>query len=72
MTKIEIDGWVTSRDKHPKTGIPRLCPKCGGKLHKTDASRLCGIIFVYCVNGKLPDKDGFKLKPCMWCDIYEP
>ena len=65
MPVVEIDGWITPDNFNPKKGIPRKCPKCGGRLHKTDATRLIGIIFVYCMYGRI---DG---KPCRWCEIYE-
>lgn len=54
-----IDGWVEEGEKVKKS-IPTKCPKCGRKLNKADSSRLCGIIFVYCMNLK-----------CRYAEEYE-
>lgn len=65
MPRAEIDGWVTNDTKNPSLGVPRKCPKCGGRVSKTDAQRLLGYIFVWC-NGT-----GHKIDlPCRWCDFY--
>ncbi len=55
-----MDGWVEVGNK-PHSTIPVFCPKCNGKLSKTDASRLIGLIFVWC------DSRGHRLiEPCRW------
>lgn len=59
MIKVKIDGWVEEGEEI-KTNLPKKCPKCGKKLSKTDSSRLCGIIFVFCTNLR-----------CRWAEIYE-
>ena len=51
MSKVVIDGWVEVGEEVKKS-IPTKCPKCGKKLSKTDASRLIGIILVFCMNYK--------------------
>ena len=60
-----MDGWVEVGNK-PHSTIPVFCPKCNGKLNKTDASRLIGLIFVWC------DSRGHRLiEPCRWCDFLK-
>ena len=61
--KADLEGWVEV-GKMPTRIVPIFCPKCGRKLHKTDAGRLCGIIFVYC-NGPQLTKDS-----CRWCEEF--
>ena len=56
--RAEIEGW--SEDGTIRKTIPTFCPKCGNKLHRTDASRLCGIIFVWCSN-----------QSCRWAMEYQ-
>lgn len=57
MPKIRIKGWVEGNEQ--KTNIPKICPKCGSKLHKTDSLKLCRMLFIYCPNTK-----------CRWSEIY--
>ena len=45
--KIIVNGWLDS-DKDEYSNVLIFCPKCGAKLHKTDALSLCNILFVYC------------------------
>jgi hypothetical protein len=68
--KAEIDGWVEEGET-PKRTIPLHCPQCGKKLHKVDCSRLNGQIWVFCEHGFLPDEDGYKVKPCLWCAVFD-
>ena len=60
MVLLEISGWV--EDGEEFTNVPKKCPKCGGKLHKTDALKLCNILFVYC--------DANHLSISHWCEIF--
>jgi len=62
MVQLEISGWVENDEKY--TNVPINCPKCGSKLHKTDALKLCNILFVYCIAGELKNH-------CGWCEIFE-
>jgi hypothetical protein len=62
---LETTGWLEG-DEKPKFAIPKRCPKCGKSTHITDASRLCGIIFVYCTN-----IDILTGKPCRWCEVIQ-
>jgi hypothetical protein len=59
--ELEISGW--SEEGEDYTNVPKVCSKCGGKLHKTDALKLCNILFVYCDEGKLHNL-------CRWCQAY--
>ena len=62
MPRAEITGWVGIGEE-VKRVIPTKCPICGGKVHRTDASRLCGIIFVYC--------DATHMRISHWGKVYE-
>ena len=59
--ELLISGWAETSEDY--TNVPKVCPKCGGKLHKTDALKLCNILFVYCEENKLHN-------PCRWCQAY--
>jgi hypothetical protein len=58
VPKLQINTWIEDTITE-KNNIPKVCPKCNGKLSKTDASRECSIIFVWCKN-----------LSCRWCEIY--
>jgi hypothetical protein len=62
MIVLEISGWAEEGEEF--TNVPKVCPKCGNKLQKTDALKLVNILFVWC-----PIRLGFK--SCMWSEIYE-
>jgi hypothetical protein len=59
MPRAEISGWLEEGQELVRT-VPVICPKCGKKLWKTDASRLIGIIVVGCKDSR-----------CRWCEIYD-
>lgn len=67
---IEISGWCEEGEEF--TNVPKVCPRCGSKLTKVDALKTSSnFLFVFCANGKLPDKEGYKVKPCLWCECYK-
>ena len=54
---LGLKGWVDTDED--KWNVPNECPKCGGKLGRTDAIGLVGILFVYCKDSR-----------CRWCKEY--
>ena len=62
---VETNGWIEEGKDDNYSNIKVYCPKCGRKLHRTDASKLCGLIFVYCDSPKLSKNS------CYWCELYE-
>ena len=58
MPIAKIDGWV-EEGEDVKKSIPTKCPKCGKKLSKTDATRYCGMIFIFCSDPK-----------CRWAEEF--
>ena len=61
MPQAQIKGWL-SEDEPIQKALPTKCPKCGKHLLRTDASRLCGLIAVYC--------KGTPMEPFHWGEIY--
>ena len=59
---LEISGWVDDGEEF--TNVPHVCPKCGGKLTKVDALKICNTLLVMCKEQRL-------IHPCRWCEIYE-
>jgi hypothetical protein len=57
--KLKVKGWI-EEDGEAYSNVPKVCPKCRGKLWKTDALGLCNILWVGCRNLK-----------CRWSEIYE-
>jgi len=55
--KLKIKGWIEDGEQY--SNIPNKCPKCEGKLWRTDALSLCNILMVGC-----------KDSTCRWCRIY--
>jgi hypothetical protein len=69
--KAEIFGWIDEPTNKPISNIPTKCPQCGHKLHRVDISWYNGEIWVFCYGNFLPDKDGYKVKPCLWCAKFK-
>jgi hypothetical protein len=65
--KIVVNGWCEEGEAPDNIFIN--CPRCGKHLHKTDALKLCNLLVVYC-NGFLPNKEGYKVLPCLFMEIY--
>lgn len=59
MPKLKVNAWIED-DSTEKSNIPIECPRCHGKISKTDASRECGLIVVWC-----------PYYLCRWMEIYE-
>ena len=56
--KLIAKGWLEDGEEE-YSNIKKKCPKCSRKLKVTDASRLCGIIMVYCSWYK-----------CRYCELF--
>ena len=65
------DRRLGRRGETPKRTIPLHCPQCGKKLHKVDCSRINGQIWVFCEHGFLMHENGYRVKPCLWCAVFE-
>lgn len=63
MVELELNGFLEEDEEY--SNVPKLCPKCGQKLQKTDALKLCNILFVFCP-AILTSKE-----QCRWCCIFE-
>ena len=48
---LEINGWIENENEK-YSNIPKVCPKCGSELWKTDALQTCGIYWIGCKNLK--------------------
>ena len=56
--KLEVKGWIEN-DEEEYTNIPKVCPKCGSRLWRTDALSLCNVYLVGCKDSK-----------CRWSEMY--